>query len=84
MKNEEILALVHLILDMGNCVLPVCEKQVEESPRETAAEAINYLQNQLTKEIGDEILAFKLVDWACFMNQEELLKEIEEVRKISR
>lgn len=83
MKNEEILKLIYLISDMGNCVLPVCQKIAEESPANTAWDAICYLNNILSQEIGDEVLADKLLDCACFMSKEELLKEIEYIRSIA-
>lgn len=82
MTNEEILKLVYLISDMGNCVLPVCQKVDEESPACTAWDVIVYLNNILSQEIGDEILADKLLDYAVFMNREELLKEIEHVKSL--
>lgn len=82
MSNEEILKLVYLITDMGNCVLPVCQEVTEESPANTAWDTIVYLNNILSKEIGDEILADKLLDCACFMNKQELLKEIEHMKSL--
>lgn len=83
MKNEEILKLIYLISDMGNCVLPVCQKQAEESPASACWDTIVYLNEILNKEIGDEVLADKLLDCACFMSKEELLKEIEYIRSIA-
>lgn len=82
MTNEEILKLVYLISDMGNCVLPVCQKVDEESPACTAWDVIVYLNDILSQEIGDEVLADKLLDYAVFMNREELLKEIEHVKSL--
>lgn len=83
MKNEVILKVIYLILDMGNCVLPVCEKVEEESPRETAEETINFLQDTLNMMVGDPVLGLDLVDKAIYMNRDELLKEIEEIRSIA-
>lgn len=83
MKNEEILSLIYLILDMENCVIPACITVEEESPRVTAMEAHNYLQSILNKEIGDPVLGSDLVDKAIYMNREDLLKEIEEIRSIA-
>lgn len=82
MKNVEVLKLIYLINDMGNCVLPVCRKVSEESPANTAWDVICYLNDILSQEIGDEILADKLLDYACFMNKQELLKEIEYIRSL--
>lgn len=82
MSNEEVLKLVYMISDMGNCVLPVCQKVDEESPANTAWDVIVYLNGILSEEIGDEVLADKLLDFACFMNKQELLKEIEYLKSL--
>lgn len=82
MKNEEILKLIYLITDLCNCVLPVTKMVEETSPKETVKELYDYLFSILEKEIGDPILADKLLDYACFMSNEELLKEIEDTKSL--
>lgn len=82
MKNEEILKLLYMILDMENCVWPVCQMVEEKSPMETAMEVHNYLQSIVNKEIGDPKIGSDLVDMCCYMDKEELLKEIEYYRSL--
>ena len=82
MKNEEILKLIYLITDLCNCVLPVTKMVEETSPKETVREIYDYLFHILEKEIGDPILADKLLDFAIFMNRDELLKEIEYTKSL--
>lgn len=80
MKSVEILNLIYMILDMENCVWPVCQSVEEKSPMKTAMEVHNYLQGILNAEIGDPVWGSELVDMANYMSREELLNEIAEIK----
>lgn len=78
MTNEKIIKLVNMIIDYENIVMNVLYKQESKVPYEVSQKVHDHMIEDLASYFGgDKVAALDIVDKAVYLDDPDLIKEIE-------